>query len=916
MRKWIYLLATGCVTLAMPAGAQELRGVAPKANERSPTDKVAQPPVQEQSNTSDIVVTATRRSQRLSSVPIAVSAYGTAALQNSGATDIRQMTQIAPSLMVSSTGSEANATARVRGIGTVGDNPGLESSVAVFIDGVYRSRTGSGLNDLGEVERIEVLRGPQGTLSGRNSSAGAISIYTKYPDFKFGGYGEASYGNYGAVRLAGAITGPLVKDVLAFRIDGVAAKRDGFYHDVVNDTDYNNRNRVFVRGQLLFKPSSDFSIRLIGDYTRRNEKCCGAVYIDTSEKIDPTPGVAGDFALATQNRIVPILLSLGAVLPSAGNPYNRQIANTSGRAYSNLTTDYGASARVGWNISAVQLISISAYREYKAGGAADIDYGNVDIGYRPDDGNAYRQFHTFTQETRLSGSLFAGRIDWLVGGYYAHENLQVADNLKFGSQYGAFAACRIVATINAGAALQNPANPGCLSTAGRGALTAAVGTQIVAGIDRLSTVNDVGSLRDVYDQTSSNYAFFTHNMVRITDTLSLTGGLRYTHESKTLDARFSNNNTVCPVQQQALSPLIAGTNATLRTLAAGIVTLTCTGNSSSALTSLPVRDRIKEGQFTGTTVLSWKPTASSLLYASYARGYKAGGYNLDRSDLSASVFTTPTAAASSNLRFDPETVQAYEIGFKYTSREFTANLAAFRSDFKNFQLNTFNGTNYIVQNIGRCSQGLNGADTDNSSTTGACRDSVTAGVVTQGVEIEAGAYPSPDVTISLGYTYADTHYRHDLVGSDAGEALNAALFLLPGRTMSNAPRHTVTTSASWSPEIGRNGLGLLFYVDGRLSSDYNTGSDLFAEKRQDGFFLMNARIGIHGADQRWAVELWGQNIINTHYQQVAFSAPFQGAGSQGQVQQFGSPAFAVGNTIFSSFLGEPRTYGLTLRSRF
>ena len=138
------------------------------------------------------------------------------------------MTQLAPSLLVSSTGSEANATARIRGIGTVGDNPGLESSVAVFIDGVYRSRTGSGLNDLGEVERIEVLRGPQGTLSGRNSSAGAISIYTKYPQFKYGGYGEVSYGNYNAVRVAGAVTGPVIGDTLAFRVDGVYAKRDGF----------------------------------------------------------------------------------------------------------------------------------------------------------------------------------------------------------------------------------------------------------------------------------------------------------------------------------------------------------------------------------------------------------------------------------------------------------------------------------------------------------------------------------------------------------------------------------------------------------------------------------------------------------------------------------------------------------------
>jgi iron complex outermembrane recepter protein len=207
MRHWGWLLAsTAALAVTGTASAQGLRSVAPAPKDKA-DDKKADA---ESPKNGDIVVTATRRSQRLSSVPIAVSAYGTVALQNSGATDIRQMTQLAPSLLVSSTGSEANATARIRGIGTVGDNPGLESSVAVFIDGVYRSRTGSGLNDLGEVERIEVLRGPQGTLSGRNSSAGAISIYTKYPQFKYGGYGEVSYGNYNAVRVAGAVTGPVI----------------------------------------------------------------------------------------------------------------------------------------------------------------------------------------------------------------------------------------------------------------------------------------------------------------------------------------------------------------------------------------------------------------------------------------------------------------------------------------------------------------------------------------------------------------------------------------------------------------------------------------------------------------------------------------------------------------------------------
>ncbi|HEX8486424.1 TonB-dependent receptor [Sphingomonas sp.] len=938
MRKRNYLLSAAAVVVAAsPAYGQDLRGVESRDKPDSTTATAKSPAAPPSNNTADIVVTATRRSERLSSVPIAVSAFGAATLQNSGATDIRQMTQLAPSLLVSSTGSEANATARVRGIGTVGDNPGLESSVAVFIDGVYRSRTGSGLNDLGEVERIEVLRGPQGTLSGRNSSAGAISIYTKYPSFTFGGYGEATYGNYNAVRLAGALTGPIVTDVLAFRIDGVFGKRDGFYRDVVNNTDYNDRNRYFVRGQLLFKPTADFSIRFLGDYTRRDEKCCGAVYIDTREKTDPTPGVAGDFAVAAQNRVVSVFKSLGGVLPSDGDPYNRRTAHTLGRAYSNLTTDYGVSARVGWNIGNMQLISISAYRGYKAGGAADIDYGSLDIGYRPDDGKAYRRFRTFTQETRLSGSLFDSRFDWLVGGYYAQEDLQVSDNLQFGSQYGAFSSCRIVATINPAAALRNPASPGCLGTnlvapgtTARAAVlggltqaqiaagiapTAAVGnsTLLGLGIDRLGTVNNIGSTRDIYDQTSRNFAFFTHNIFKLTENLRITGGVRYTSERKRLDARFDNNNTICPAQQAALRPLLA--NPALAALAGGVITLTCTGNSTSALTGVPIKDGIDEGQFTGTGVVSWKASAALLFYASYARGYKAGGFNLDRSDLSTTVFVTPTAAAASNLRFDAETVSSYEGGVKFTSREFTANLAAFRSEFTNFQLNTFNGANFIVQNIGGCSTSLNGADRDNSSTTGACTGKVQRGVVTQGVEIEAGMYPARNFNVNMGYTYAHTQYARDLVGSDAGEPLDAQLFLLSGNQMANAPRHTITSSATWSPDLG-SGLTGLFYVDGRMTSDYNTGSDLFVEKNQDGFFLMNARIGIRGPDQRWAVELWGQNILDTNYQQVGFSAPFQGAGSQAQVQAFGAPAFATANTIFSTFLAEPRTYGLTLRSRF
>src|SRR6476661_5061155 len=166
------------------------------------------------------LVTPQGRRQALQDVPLAVTAVGGDAMQNSGASDIRQLNQLAPSLLVSSTGTEANGSARIRGIGTVGDNPGLESSVAVFIDGVYRSRSGIGLNELGEIDRVEVLRGPQGTLFGRNASAGLISIITRRPDFQLGGYAELTYGNYNDVRAAGAINIPFTSE-LAGRIDAV-----------------------------------------------------------------------------------------------------------------------------------------------------------------------------------------------------------------------------------------------------------------------------------------------------------------------------------------------------------------------------------------------------------------------------------------------------------------------------------------------------------------------------------------------------------------------------------------------------------------------------------------------------------------------------------------------------------------------
>src|SRR3982751_2327982 len=338
IRKTAWLLSAGLVALASQASGQST------SQSNTDTDKGSAQPtqgatseaaaVQDQArehqpvDTGDIVVTATRRNQALSDVPMAVSAITAQQLQYTGATDIRQLNQVSPSLLVSSTTSEGGAAvARIRGIGTVGDNPGLEGSVGIFIDGVYRSRAGMGLTELGPLDRIEVLRGPQGTLFGRNTSAGLISIITAKPRFEPEVSGQVDVGNYSMRRIEASVTGPLGQTVAA-RLDGVWMKRDGFLKDVVSGRRVNDRDRWLLRGQVLFQPSDDFSFRLIGDYSKRNEECCGATYLpahDVTANGEQPSTIAG------------IERALGGIIND--DTFHRQIAITPGRDYNSDVKD-------------------------------------------------------------------------------------------------------------------------------------------------------------------------------------------------------------------------------------------------------------------------------------------------------------------------------------------------------------------------------------------------------------------------------------------------------------------------------------------------------------------------------------------------------------------------------------------------
>ena len=229
----------------------------------------------------EIIVTAQKRQENIQDVPVSVMALSGQQLQDAGVKDIKNLQVLTPGVTVTSTTSENVTTARIRGIGTVGDNPGLESSVGVIIDGVYRARNGVGFGDLGEIERIEVLEGPQGELFGKNNDAGVINVVTKRPSSTFGVTAEATGGNYNDREISASVTGPS-GDISAARFYAGYQRRDGFLNvdtgpgpNTENNTD--NRNVYTLRGQYLLTPNDNVSFLVIADYSKRNESCCGAI---------------------------------------------------------------------------------------------------------------------------------------------------------------------------------------------------------------------------------------------------------------------------------------------------------------------------------------------------------------------------------------------------------------------------------------------------------------------------------------------------------------------------------------------------------------------------------------------------------------------------------------------------------------
>ena len=427
---------------------------------------------------SDVIVTARRQTERALDVPIALSVLSGPSLEQTGAYTLTDLQIHTPSLVAYNT-NPRNSSVGIRGIGVSSAADGLDTSVGVYVDDVYLGRPGMALEDLIDTDRVEVLRGPQGTLFGRNTSAGVLNVTTRRPSFSLGSTVEASVGDYGYNQERISVTGPLVQNLLAFRLTAFNTHRDGVLPNTTTGIAANSIGRTGARLQLLLTPSPTVSVRLIGEYSRENDTCCVSVLKQVA------PASLG----ATTARTLSVFSSLGFT-PAA------TLLSANSNAPQNMRTDqHAGSAEVNWDLGWADATSISAYRYWHFDPLQDSDGTPLDI---IQVNVAKTRDHQLSQEVRLASK--PGRLSWQVGGYLFGQTLN--DHYVL-NQFGTDASAFYTAYLRT-------ANPAAA------AVSIAPGSQYIG---------------DTHATTFSGAAFGQANF-KVTDRLILTGGVRYTYDRK------------------------------------------------------------------------------------------------------------------------------------------------------------------------------------------------------------------------------------------------------------------------------------------------------------------------------------------------------------------------------------------------
>ncbi len=829
-------------------------------------------PVLAQDVFEEIVVTAQKREQNIMDVPVAVTAVTSADLDASGIKDMFDLQQNVPGLIVGRSQTATTSNFAIRGVGSTSNNFGVESSVGLYVDGVYRSRQSSLINELVDVEAVEVLRGPQGTLFGKNTPAGAISIRTIAPSFDATkGMFEVTAGDFGLVKLSGAANIPL-SDTLAFRGTIFSSQRDGYVSDDNFGSDvYNDRDRFGFRAQVAYEPNDSFNMRVIADYAEVDEICCAAVsrvdgiYSRASLTSGTGPVVGSDYALLALGGTVytdyaypqPFLDALaplpGTVVTGTSFDDYRVSYNQMPRSQNE---DRGLSVEFNKTFSNdVTLTSITAYRAFDTTDDIDADFTDTDLIQRINEA----QQQSFSQEFRLAGE-FGRANNWVAGVYYFGQTIESQTTTNDGVHLASYLTLTqpdLVALVN-----------------GLNAVSAATG----GAIPPAASPFPLGVFaRDDIKQDQDGWAAFTQFDFSMSDWATLTLGARYTDENKEIDARYTQTaqgpqpdfdaiglNLFLASQGQPFDP-------------APLLAIAQPNEAWGMYTFQPfaprpdLMDSVSDDQITGTAKLSLFPWDSGMVYFSYSTGYKSGGTNTER------------ISPAFNPIFGPETSTSIEAGFKGFLGPLRVSLSIFDTDYEDFQAQAFTGTGFNLQNAGE--------------------------IETQGVEVEVLWRPFDSFEVQGYYARNEGDYKSFLNGTcrdtavfhtgapDPGGSgnLGAEVCNRTGDPIAYNPEDRAFIAMTKDFAVGNNNL----FIRGEYTymSEQFTDGDLDPFTLQDDIGLINLRAGMYITNWDTDITIWGRNITDERYYAGSFDAPIQSG-------------------RMNSYPGEPATYGITLRKNF
>ncbi|MEP6786607.1 MAG: TonB-dependent receptor [Sphingomonadales bacterium] len=751
------------LALATPALAQQASPAAGGAAPASkPVSTNAATDAPEAPQTGDIIVTAQKRSERLQDVPLAVTAVTGDALANRQVSDTSTLTQAIPSLTFQQGPNATNTTLRIRGVGTALFGQGVESSVSVVIDGVVLARQAQGFADLADIERVEVLRGPQGTLFGKNASAGVISIVTARPSRDFEGRVESTIAEQGEYRAKGTISGPL-SDTLRARLTGFYNDVPGITYNTTLGRRVNGQKSWGVRGKLEWEATDNLNLLLSAEYRKTNTDCC----ISSSIRVDN-----------------PVVAQLEA--PVVASPTNRLVSeDTLTYADSDQKT---FSLQADWDLGFATLTSITAYQDYYLKVNQPIDRINSDPVRFVGTGAAYASWNfnqgildlsQFSQELRL-GSKGNRDLTYVAGIFYSN-----ADIKRPFSRRRALCATGVIGQVCAAPTYQSSSSFAELKT--------------------------------------NSIAAFGQAEYRIVGGLKLLGGLRVQYE----------DGTNYGVQ---LGTVVAGD-----TLLPGVPT--GSGTLSDHDTAV-----------TGKVGLQYEFSRNLQTYATYTRGYKGLGYNME----AATNFTT-----QSTLR--PENVNAYELGLKGRTSDGTLSMAVavFRSEYTNLQVQA------------NRSDPISGVTSFVATNAGTSRS--------QGVEVEATLRASRNFTVDASFTYTDSTVNIDglncplqlqaaapvMTGTPVNMCYRTAAGATPQQnlrdsTLPASPQIRISVAPRWEQEIS-NTLASFIQVGVNFQGKQQFAIEQDPLLVQEAYTLVDATIGLRTIDKRYTMSLFVKNLFDVNY---------------------------------------------------